>query len=128
MTIRIVFFRWSDIEEPRTMAEKFALSDILNGIIEELVQAHKNADHRGFAVMKFVECEVEFAVEIEKDRNLGAKLWVLKLGGGRTKTDSNTVRIKFVAEGPTLAAVIRTDEPAPVPVPQVPRPLRKKKE
>jgi hypothetical protein len=77
------------------MKSKIRLSELLEHISEELITANEKAGKRGTATMQFHECEIEFAVETEKEGGGGVRLWVLDLKGGAKKTDSNTVRIKF---------------------------------
>jgi copper(I)-binding protein len=77
------------------MAEKIALSDILAQIADELTLAEENARRRGFAVMQFQECEIEFAVQAEKQAGGGIKVWFINLGGGVKRSDENTIRLKF---------------------------------
>lgn len=43
------------------------------------------------------ECEIEFAVDVEKKKEGGVDIKVLKLGGGITRTEHNTIHLKFVA-------------------------------
>lgn len=77
------------------MTVQIALSDVLDHISNELLQADSRARQRGKATMQFAECELEFAVNLEKSGKAGIKVWVLNLGGGIKKTESNIVRIKF---------------------------------
>ena len=77
------------------MSEKIRLSEILDHISQELIEAQQNAQDRGQATMQFDECEIEFAVETTKEAGGGVKVWVLELKGGAKKKDSNTLRIKF---------------------------------
>jgi hypothetical protein len=77
------------------MTVQIALSDVLDHISNELLQADSRARQRGKATMQFAECELEFAVNLEKSGKAGIKVWVLNLGGGVKKTESNIIRIKF---------------------------------
>ena len=97
------------------MTKKIRLSELLEHITEELITADEDARKRGFATMQFDECEIEFAVETEKEGGGGVKVWILDLKGGAKRTDSNTVRIKFssIPEQPIQAK--QTDESRPGP-------------
>lgn len=45
--------------------------------------------------MQFDECELEFAVEVEREAKAGVNVWALELGGNAKRADSNVVRVKF---------------------------------
>jgi Trypsin-co-occurring domain 2 len=77
------------------MSEQIQLSDMLAHVTDQLRVADKRSRESGQATMRFDECELELAVNIEKNAKGGIKVWVLELGGGRKKTESNTIRIKF---------------------------------
>lgn len=77
------------------MVQRIPLSDLVAHITDELKKAHDRSKEQGQAVMQFEECEIEFAVEAEKSAEGGIKIWVVNLGGGAKKTDSNTVKIKY---------------------------------
>jgi hypothetical protein len=79
------------------MAEQTKLSEVLASIGTELLEANKNALQRGKALMLFTECEIELAVDIEKKGGGGFAIWVIKLEGGLTRTEHNTIHLKFVA-------------------------------
>ena len=105
------------------MAKKIPLSDVLGNITEELIKADSKAEERGFAAMKnFTECEIEFAIEAEKEVGGGVRVWVLELGGKAKRSNVNTIRIKFTANPRhTLAEPARTSESAPKPSRQTPK-------
>lgn len=46
--------------------------------------------------MRFEECELEFAIETEQEASGAIKFWVLELGGGVKRNESNIVRMKYV--------------------------------
>jgi len=97
------------------MSEKIQLSEMLDHISLELLEASKKAKARGQATMQFSECEIEFAVETTKEAGGGIKVWISELKAGAKKTDSNTVRIKFGAiPGSPQQASQQTDvQPGP---------------
>ena len=84
------------------------LSEVLAHIAEELNEANKAAQARGYAPMIFSECEIDFAVELGKEGKAGLKLYILQLGGKIKRSESNTIKIKFTAnpkEGFTAPAL-----------------------
>ncbi len=97
------------------MSDKIRLTDLLAHITDQLLEADQMSRASGKATMRFEECELEFAVKIEGDVKAGLNIWVLKLGGGAKKTDSNTIKIKFKGlEGrPVQAPHVTTDTPGP---------------
>ena len=75
------------------MSQRIEFSKVIEHITEELKKAKQASPED--AVMQFEECEVEFAIELEKSGKSGINIWVVELGGGINKTETNTVRIKF---------------------------------
>lgn len=75
------------------MSRRIELSEVIAHITEELKKAKQPSPED--AVMQFEECEVEFAIEVEKSGETGINVWVLELGGGLTRTETNIVKIKF---------------------------------
>ena len=99
--------------EINLVAKKVQLSEMLEQISAELIEAQKKALQRGQATMQFSECEIEFAVETSKDASGGIKVWILDLKAGAKKTQSNTVRIKFenIPNAPIQAEQISSSAP-----------------
>ena len=97
------------------MSEKIQLSEMLDHISAELLNAQNKAKLRGQAVMQFAECEIEFAVETTKEAGGGIKVWIAELKAGAKKTDSNTVRIKFgsIPTDPIQAEQQKPNAPGP---------------
>lgn len=100
------------------MAEsKIALATVLREVRNAIRQAHEDAmaeaakDPTKMPVMRFKECEVEFALDVEMEVGGGIKLWVLKLGAGRTRTESNTIKITYDAHGDVMVAKGLSDDP-----------------
>lgn len=89
------------------MTERIPLSEMISQVTAEIRKAHERATAGNDAVMQFEECEFEFAVEAEITAEGGIHVWILNLGGGAKKTDSNTVRIKYgkLADGPPMQAL-----------------------
>ena len=97
------------------MSDEIRLADLLSHITDQLLEVDQKSRASGKATMRFEECELEFAVKIEGDAKAGINVWVLKLGGGLKKTDSNTIRIKFksLEDRSVQAAHIEADTPGP---------------
>ena len=89
-------------------ANRIPLSDVLAHVAAEIRQAHAKATAEDRAVMKFQECEIELAVDIENSASGGLQVWVINLGGGVKRTDSNTVKVKYTALGSFVAEVKAT--------------------
>jgi hypothetical protein len=79
------------------MATRLPLSEVVSQVAAELVRARDRARQRGEAVMQFDECELEFAVEAEKEASGGVNVWAIELGAGVKRTEANVVRVKFKA-------------------------------
>lgn len=77
--------------------QKIPLAELLQQITTELRRAHEAAEWRGNAVMRFQECELEFAIEAEAKAEGGFHVWVIDLGGGGGRTEANTIKIKYAA-------------------------------
>ena len=77
------------------VSDRIALSDLIEYVAASLIQAQEKAQQRGQAVMQFSECEIECAVEVEKEGGGGIKVWILELRGGAKKTEHNTISVKF---------------------------------
>lgn len=75
--------------------DKIPLSKLINLVTSELRKAEKEAQANEKHIMQFEECELEMAIEVETSGKGEVGVWVFKLGGGRTKTDSNTIKVKF---------------------------------
>ena len=83
------------------------LGDLVGKVAKELHELRERAKSTTDPVMQFTECELEMAFGIEDTGKGGVKLWVFELGGERTRTNSNTVRVKFSALGPSIAFPIQ---------------------
>jgi copper(I)-binding protein len=93
--------------------DRIPLSELLAHITTEIRDIHEKAMAHGDPVMKFKECECEFAIEAEDKAGGGFHVWVLKLGGGRKRTESNTIKIKYSAlEGREMVAPVEAPEGA----------------
>ncbi len=81
---------------------------------EELARRAREGEEGARPVMQFAECELEMGVEIETKGEAETNIWVFKLGGGVTKTDANTVRVKFTSI-PGNALMYKMDVAGPGP-------------
>jgi Trypsin-co-occurring domain 2 len=68
---------------------------LIDLVTSELRQAAAKAHENKNPIMEFDECELEMAVGVETGGSGELGIYVLKLGGTRTKTNSNTVRVTF---------------------------------
>jgi hypothetical protein len=80
-----------------TSPAKFPLSDVIASVKEELLKAQEALRNDGNAIMRFAECEMEFAVEVSSEGKGGVNVWIVELGAGVSRKDSNVVRVKFSA-------------------------------
>ena len=79
------------------MAKKVELSELIQHVADELRAVNAPPDSDVAPVMQFTEAEIEMGISIEKKAEGGLKVWVLELGGGRTKADTTTINVKFSA-------------------------------
>ncbi|WP_321905762.1 trypco2 family protein [Paraburkholderia tropica] len=77
--------------------KRIPLSQVLQKISLEMREADSKAREGGKAVMRFAECELEFAIELEAKGKAGVEVWIARLGGSIKRTEANTLRIKYVA-------------------------------
>ena len=75
--------------------DRIGLSDLIEHVATALIEAQKKAQQRAQAVMRFSECQIQCAVEVEKEAGGGIKVWILELKGGAKKTEHNTITVKF---------------------------------
>ena len=81
------------------MAEnRIQLAELLNFVSEQVRAADERAkSDRNEPVMKFMECEIDCAIDIEMKADGGIHVWVVNLGGGAKRTESNTIKVKYSA-------------------------------
>jgi hypothetical protein len=89
------------------VAEQIKLADVLASIGSELLEANERALQRGKTFMVFNECELEFAVDLEKKAGGELSIWVIKLDGGATRTEHNSIHLKFAANPAEPVRAIR---------------------
>jgi len=77
------------------MSQKIPIAELVRHVRSELESIHNAAV--GDALLNLSECEFEFALEAEREAGGGLKVWLLDLSGGGKKSESNTVRIKYLS-------------------------------
>jgi hypothetical protein len=94
-------------KERSPVKQRLPLGTMLDAVKEELLLADRKAKEQGSALLKFEECEFEFAVETEVDAGGKVTVWALELRAGARQMESNKIRIKYVSlpDGPIVAAL-----------------------
>lgn len=78
---------------------KLPLAELLAQVAADVRTANARARAaEGGPVMKFAECELELAVDAETTGDGKVELWVVSLGGGHTRSESHTIKIKYTAD------------------------------
>ena len=78
-------------------AAKVELAELIDYVAAQLTEAARRAVARPERVMQFKEATLELAVSVETGGQGGLRVWVLELGGSRTKTNSNTIAVTLAA-------------------------------
>ncbi|HET6387134.1 MAG TPA: trypco2 family protein [Armatimonadota bacterium] len=77
----------------------------LRKVDEKLLQSGKDP------VMRFLECEIDCAIDVEVKGEGGLHVWVVNLGAGAKRSETNTIKVKYSALPSTdLVAAIRAGE------------------
>jgi len=76
--------------------QRLPLVTMLDAVKEEMLLADRKAKEQGTALLKFEECEFEFAIETEIDASGKVIVWAVQLGAGAKQTESNKIRVKYV--------------------------------
>lgn len=75
--------------------ERIPLSDLLDFVSWEVRSAHHRAQERGLdPVMRFTECEIDCAIDVEKKAEGGVHVWVLNLSADAKRSEKNTIKVK----------------------------------
>ena len=77
--------------------QRLPLATMLDAVKEEILLADQKAKQQGSAIMKFKDCEFEFAIETEVDATGEVTVWAVQLGAGAKQTESNTIRVRYVS-------------------------------
>lgn len=93
-------------KERSPVKQRLPLVTMLDAVKEEMLAADRKAKEQGSAIMKFEECEFEFAIQTEVDASGRVTVWALELRAGARQTESNKIRIKYgsLPDGPIVAA------------------------
>jgi hypothetical protein len=90
--------------------DRIQLSEVLKMVGAEIRRAHRSATDKHSEdkpVMRFRDCELEFAIEIEAKGEGKFDIWVAKIGTGVKRTESNSIKIRYSAleDNPQVAIV-----------------------
>jgi len=78
--------------------KRLPLSEMINYVADEIKKANESARAKpGQKVMKFVECEVEVAFELELEVGGKVNLWAVELGTKGVQTATHTLKVKYQA-------------------------------
>lgn len=90
--------------------DRIPLSQLIVLVTDELRKAEDLAKQHDDHIMQFEECELEMAVEVETGGTVEANVYVFTLGGERTRTNSNTITVRFgkLAGRPPIAFPTQT--------------------
>jgi hypothetical protein len=72
------------------------LAELIDEVTSQLRSAARRAENKEH-VMQFAECEIEVGFDVERKTGGKLDLKLVSLGHDRTKTESNTIKIKFVS-------------------------------
>ena len=73
---------------------KIELAKLIEEVASQLVEAQKNCKDQAH-VLQLEECELEMAMAAEWKAGVGVKVYVFDLSGDYSKTNTNTIRVKF---------------------------------
>lgn len=80
--------------------KRLPLSEMINYVAEEIKKADASARSKpGRKVMRFAECEVEVAFELELEVGGKVNLWAVELGTKGVQTATHTLKVKYHAIG-----------------------------
>lgn len=83
--------------------EKFPLADLIAALGRDLREAQRRAAEDDRAdLLKLKECSIEVGVTWERKGEAGLELWVVKLGGGVDKTNTQTISITMEPVDPNI--------------------------
>jgi hypothetical protein len=77
--------------------QRLPLETMLDAVKEEMLLVDRKVKEQGTALLKFEECEFEFAIETEIDAGGRVIVWAVQLGAGAKQTESNRIRVKYVS-------------------------------
>jgi hypothetical protein len=75
-------------------ARRFPLADLISALGDELREAQRRArDDSQEDILKLKECSIEMGLSWEKKADGSIKFWIIELGGGVTKANTQTVAL-----------------------------------
>lgn len=78
--------------------KRLPLSEMISYVAEEIKKADASARSKpGKKVMRFAECEVEVAFELELEVGGKVNLWAVELGTKGVQTATHTLKVKYHA-------------------------------
>jgi hypothetical protein len=87
--------------------DKFPLADLIKVLGQELREAQRRAKKDDQPdLLKLKECSVELGVTWEKKADGSIEFWVIKLGGGVSKENTQTLSVTLEPLGTTVVAVV----------------------
>jgi hypothetical protein len=86
-------------ESEESSDQEYPLADLVSALYREIAESHHRARGQG-SFMAWTGAEVEVAVTWESRLEGGLDLKVLKLGGDRTRSNSNTLRLTLAPKDP----------------------------
>jgi len=80
--------------------DRFPLADLIGALGRELREAQRRATSDGEPeVLRLKDCTVEMGVTWEKTAEGGVDFWVVKLGAGATKENTQTMTVSLEPVG-----------------------------
>jgi hypothetical protein len=83
--------------------ERFPLADLIGALGRELREAQRRATLDDEAeILRLRDCTIEMGVTWEKKADGGVDFWVVKLGAGVTKENTQTMTVSLEPVGETV--------------------------
>jgi len=89
------------------------LAKLIETVADQLRSA-RDAAVKTDPIIDLAEVELELAVDVTNEGGAGIRIWVFELGGRHSKSNTNTVRVKFTPHGALpVAFELRQAGPGP---------------
>jgi hypothetical protein len=86
--------------------DQYPLADMITALGMQLREAQQRHDASGQGdLLKLKECTIELGVSWDKKADGGIDFWVIKLGGGVDKTNTQTVSVTLEPTGTGTVAL-----------------------
>jgi hypothetical protein len=86
--------------------DQYPLADMITALGMQLREAQQRHDDSGQGgLLKLKECTIELGVSWDKKADGGIDFWVIKLGGGVDKTNTQTVSVTLEPTGDATVAL-----------------------